>query len=267
MHNNNNIQHTDMIDNMLTNSLIIKYLKKNTNILLNKTVVGQTKINKIISIEKKQQPIIDKKNIHKEKPDFIISQKDKLFWCFYIFLKGFHEYEFINNTHFKVEKDFKISAVEKLNTVKDKLKLMKIKICDVENELSNKLVISTIGLQFLCLLHKINIMYIKNNTFYEIIGDCDKADDDKYYNIILNENNNITMPAIYDDIDKIKSRMANYREKYWKIDNVQKPIKAVSAYTLDELKTICEKLNLDVIKNGKKLIKKDLYQSILTKIS
>ena len=59
----------------------------------------------------------------------------------------------------------------------------------------------------------------------------------------------------------------NIRHNYWKIDNIQKPLNAPSAYTLSELQTICSKLDITIITNmGKKKTKQDLYTDILTKI-
>ena len=38
--------------------------------------------------------------------------------------------------------------------------------------------------------------------------------------------------------------LTQIQQDYWLIDNIQKPLKASSAYTLQELQTICEKLQI-----------------------
>jgi hypothetical protein len=60
------------------------------------------------------------------------------------------------------------------------------------------------------------------------------------------------------DLDVIK-------QTYWFIENVQKPLKAPSAYTLKELQDICEKIEIPLKhSNGKSKLKKDLYEELLS---
>jgi len=109
----------------------------------------------------------------KKEENFTPLQKDKLFWCFYIILKGIDDYEMNKNTAFATEKKFKIDTVEKLRFMKDKLKELKIKRNDIEDELVNKECISTKSLQVLCLIYKISIIYIsgkKYSNFHAFIG-------------------------------------------------------------------------------------------------
>ena len=53
---------------------------------------------------------------------FIPFQRDKLFWCFYIILHGYEEYEMNHSNSFSLEKQIKIETVEKLKSIKEKLK-------------------------------------------------------------------------------------------------------------------------------------------------
>ena len=138
---------------------------------------------------------------------------------------------------------------------KEKIKEMKLKLNEVQDELVNQPIISIKSLQVLCLIYDINIFFIKNRTIYEIIAN------DKPIKTIINDNNNIHM---IDDINEEK--LTYYRNNYWKIDNISKPLNAFSSYSLIELQDICKKLEIPIINDGKKIQKKDLYQSILTKI-
>jgi hypothetical protein len=101
----------------------------------------------------------------------------------------------------------------------------------------------------LCNLFQINIFYIDNKKYYEIVIDENKD----YYVIEKIEQNyglkqNITMEKI------------NYfKEHFWKMENLDKPLKAVSSYKSEELKSICKKLNIEC----NKLTKPQMYEKIL----
>lgn len=188
-----------------------------------------------------------------EKVDKIYpSYTDKLFWCFFIINKGLLEYEMINKNHFTIEKQIKIDSVEKIETIKDKLKISKLKIINIENEMCNESKISLIGLHYLCILHKLNMVRVKNNTMYDMMGNPD----DEHVHVL------------YDDeyIDTTKILYSEIQDKYWKISNIKKPINAISAYTIVELTDICNKLKIETTKDNKKLLKKELYDEIIKKL-
>ncbi|MEX0598047.1 MAG: hypothetical protein WD512_16280, partial [Candidatus Paceibacterota bacterium] len=192
----------------------------------------------------------------KEPQPFSPYEKDKLFWCFYIFLYGFEEYEMSKSSSFVIEKNFKIKTVEQLPTIKDKLKELKLKITDIQDDLINQQIITIKGLHVLCLIHDISIIVVKDKTLYEIIVN------DKPTKVIINENNKIFIP---DEINEEK--ITYYRNNYWKIDNISKPLNGFSSYSLTDLQEICKKLDIEITTNGKKIQNKDLYQSILSKIN
>jgi hypothetical protein len=75
----------------------------------------------------------DKKNTYTP-----YNKGDKLFWCFYIILNGYEDYELNKSNAFAIEKQFKIQSVEKLKSIKSKLKEMKLKRTEMEDELANK---------------------------------------------------------------------------------------------------------------------------------
>jgi hypothetical protein len=64
-----------------------------------------------------------------------------------------------------------------------------------------------------------------------------------------------------DYIEKIK-------EKYWKLDNLEKPLRSITAYSVYDLNTICLKLDIAVIceTTNKKKTKAELYTAILQKL-
>ncbi len=206
------------------------------------------------------KPIIvkEKTQFTKKKEEYFIPfQKDKLFWCFYIVLKGFSDYEMHRTGFYAVEKAFKISTVEKLRGMKKEIKELKLKINEVEDELVNKEQITLKGLQVLCIVYKVSITYIYGKKYCEFLftdGDIKG---------IIKQTERKEHAFIYEDaID-----LPKLKETSWFIENVQKPLKAPASYTLKELQDICEKLDISLKHEiGKSKTKKDLYEDILSKL-
>jgi len=186
---------------------------------------------------------------------FYPKQNDALFWIFYIVQHGLSHYEFIKNDAFKVEKEWKIKEIEHVRKRKGLLKANKIKKTEVENQLINEKKIDLKTLEALCLLYKKNIVYIWGRKYIEFLHDPT----DKIYVCELKQNKT----KMYHD-EYVETILEICRNKYWKIDNIKKPLKSFSAYLLPELQRICGKLNIEMFhSSGKKKTKKDLYQKIL----
>lgn len=190
------------------------------------------------------------------KYDFSPDEKDKLFWCFYIFINGYEKYELERVSYFKIEKEFKFMIAEKLNSLKKELKEMGLKKNDIHDELTNSKCISVKSLLVLCHIYKINLLYVKNNYYYLIEHDTNETSNSQLKCIV--EENNKTYIKDIDNKDE-----QYYKENYWKIENMNKPIKSFSSYSLSELQDICKKLKLPIEINNKKMLKKDLYESII----
>lgn len=203
------------------------------------------------NVEQTLKPEIKTKAKINKIKNTISPQIDELFWCFYIILNGEHEYE-LNNS-FKTEKDFKIQSIEQLRKIKPQLKALKLKINETEDELLNAKKISIKSLIVLCLLYKKNLMYVWNRKYYEFINNSEEP-----INIIIwdKQENNFSHCV---DSKKLKY----YRENYWRIQNIDKPLKSVAGYTREELVVIVNKLDIE---NTKKDTKKSLYEKILEKL-
>jgi hypothetical protein len=193
-------------------------------------------------------------------------QKDKLFWCFFILLKGYDEYEMNRSNSFSLEKKIKIETVEKLKSIKEKLKELKLKRTELEDNLVNQPTISIKGLYALCLVHNISITYIYGRKYCEINTDATESDTKKGI-IIQNDKKEDSLRWNDDPTDEF---LNNVKENYWFIENIQKPLKAPSAYTLKELQDICQKLEIDldikVDEKTKQKTKSKLYEEILSHI-
>jgi len=185
-------------------------------------------------------------------------QKDEMFWCFLISLKGIDFYKFSNEHTFIYEKEFKIDSVEKLREKKDILKQHKIKLNQIEDELVNKPKISLFTLHALCIVYNISILYVWGKKY------CDFNYGDKSETIVITDDSQQKIGIKHDaKAEEIKNILNNY----WYIDNPLKPLRAVSAYSSKELQVICEKLEIPIIEsNGKKMNKKTLYENIMQKL-
>jgi len=181
----------------------------------------------------------------------ISNQVDSLFWCFYILLNGEHEYE-LNNS-FQTEKDFKIQSIEQLRKIKPQLKALKLKINEIEDELLNAKKISIKSLIVLCLLYKKNLMYIWDRKYYEFINNPEEP-----INIIIWDKQENNFSHFIDD-----EKQKYYRDNYWCIQHIDKPLKSITGYTRNELIIIANKLDIE---NTKKDTKKSLYEKILEKL-
>jgi hypothetical protein len=245
-----NLVFNELQDYMLTNEFIYKFSNK-------------CEINKKV-VDKKESTETLVKYVNKIKNDFISPiEKDKLFWCFYILQNGLENYEFIKTIVYKTEQEFKYKTAEKIKEHKNTFKSLKLKICELQDELINQPCITIKGLIALCHIYNINLLYVKNRTYYEII-----VNDTNNQNIILDMKDKtgkhlIHIPSVVTD-EMIKS----YKDNYWKIDNpnnCNNPLKSISSYTLVELQNICNCLSIQSQKD-KKITKKELYEIILQNI-
>jgi len=191
-----------------------------------------------------------------ESPFFIPREKDKFFWGFYIFVHGEYEYKIAQNNWFSIEKQWKMDTMKKLDTIKPQLKDLKIKVADIEDELINCERLSLKGLQVFCILYEVNVLYVAGRKYCEFLYNNDK--DAKTF-VIEND-------GIYRNTDD--AYLKKIRDTYWKMENVNKPLKGASAYSLQEMQDICVKMEIELVDSvsKKKKTMKVLYQELLAKM-
>ena len=204
-----------------------------------------------------------KTKIKKEKTnsindDFTIPvEDDTVFWCWLIFTKGLSNYTIVRDRAFVTIKTEKINFVEKVRKYKKILKKYKIKLCDIESNLSMGKKLDIIFLEPMLIMENYNFIYMDDKIYYENIIDEDNKTcvikyfkDSEKYGLFLN------------DISKIK------KNKLFIVDNLSKPIKAISNYKADEIREICKKLDINIMKSPTKYkTKKILYQLIKEKLN
>jgi hypothetical protein len=202
----------------------------------------------------------------KNSKPFVPFQKDKLFWCFYIILNGYEEYEMIRTNSFSIEKQLKIKTVEKLKSIKDQLKELKLKRTELEDELVNKQMITKKGLCALCLVHNVSVTYVYGRKYCEITP----AQPTTKGIIMQNEKKEDALKWTSNEMNNNEDFLTQIRADYWLIENIQKPLNAPSAYTLGELQEIANKLQItthaQVNEKSKAKTKTALYEEILQTI-
>ena len=261
-HNNNKEHYEKNIYNNLKEYMFYpEVIHKNMNIEYHtigdkiKSVNTNTN-NKMKSEKTKNINIVQEKE--ESSPFFIPHEKDKLFWCFYIFIHGEYDYKIAKNNSFAIEKKWKMDTLAKLKEkeVIDFLKSIKIKVVDLEDELMNKEKLSLKGLQVFCMIYKLSVIYVSGRTFCEFIQ---AHETDAKTFVIIN------MPNKEDGIHR-NPDIKNIRDTYWKIENVSKPLKGCSAYSLTELQVISTKMgiSLEDTESKKKKTMKVLYQELLS---
>ena len=201
-------------------------------------------------LEEKKEPKTEKKTIIS---DFFFPDvdEDSLFWCWYIFDKNMQQYYIetqINKTSFTFKKTVKLDLITEIRKHKKKLKPFKIKINEVENNLvyENKMVLSTLLALIAC--KQQNIVYIDDKIFYEHINNVDN----KTIYICKKDN---TYGISIEPVD-----VALLKKTRIVVENINKPLKAISAYKILELRELCKKFNINIMKTPTKYnTKKDLY--------
>jgi len=199
---------------------------------------------------------------------FCPKEKDKLFWCFFIMKHGFVEYEKLRldiekheSINIVVEKKLKIEYVDKLRENKNLIKKYKIApLTEVENYLVNENVIDVKTFLILCILEELSVLYLRKNTYYDLSFVSSDTETNKQHVIVCHSPFKYTY-----ECEKTSLDIETYKNTYYKLEQIDKPVKAFSSYKLPELVKICQKLSLNIIDlcTLKKKTKQELYESII----
>ena len=213
--------------------------------------------------EKNVAPIekIVKKNVSNQSFLFIPKEQDTLFWCYYIILNGEGSYEMLNIKNSLIAKQIKINYVSKIRENKQIIKTYKFDtITSIENNLANDNNINIKTIISLCAIDKINLIFVSRKTYFELL---------------MNDNGPIYIIREVDFQSKYNKKygfeianndtLENIRTTLYNIENLGKPIKALSSYRVKDLTDICVKLGIEINKSdtGKNKTKNELYESII----
>ena len=233
----------------------------NKDMYIDNTIKEIDNTNKTNTNLEKQEK--NKKSNIKSNDFFCPREKDQLFWCFYISLYDIDIYRDNKSKVFTIEHDFKIHTVEKLRKIKDELKTHKIRLNPIEDELVNSKKITTVSIPALCLLYKKNIVIVRSRIYYLFCYDQDNSEYNlnNYYTIFNTDD------QYYIDYELTNDKFKLIIDTYYRVDNLNKPLKSLSSYTLKELQDIATKLDICLVgENNKNKTKQILYENILEKI-
>jgi hypothetical protein len=235
------------------------YMLNNNNI---QRLIETSKTTESNSVEPKsvEPKIFSKPNT----PEFFVSkQKDTLFWCFYIMKNGFEKYEELDTTGISIvtEKQLKIGFVEKLRKEKQLLKIYKFaSLTHIENQLVNENKIDIKTFLTLCVLENLNIIYLKKKTYYELL-----MNDSNIIHVVNFNDYGKYGYKLDSENEANKDNIEKYRTTLFNIENIEKPVKALSAYKVNELVEYCSKLGISILNEttNKKKNKNELYESLI----
>lgn len=227
-----------MIENMgnymLTNKNIISFLD-------NCLVIDKVEKKKKVSFKPSN-------NIQKL---FFPCQEDNLFWLYYIMINGIENYKMLGEHTFSIESQEKMKCIETLKTHKNIIKELKTKIIDCENDLINNKKISLSTFIVLCTIKNINPCIVFKNIYFIY-------DNTENPSFIVHKVN-----GLYGYEPFNETLYSGVKTNRYEIQNINKPIKAISNYKIDEIKNIAESLHIslfdDNTKNKNKIM---LYDDI-----
>ena len=237
------IEYEPYILNDYNMSLYLKYKLNNTS-------------NKYISQEI-NKPINKPINTQINKDIFFPKEQDSLFWCYYIISSGESNYEMINVKNSLVAKQFKINYINKIRTNKQPVKTYKFDtITNIESNLAHDNNINIKTVMTLCVIDKINLIFVSKNTYYELLMN----DSEEIY--VIRELGNYSRKYGFEIANS--NLLEEIRTTLYKIEILDKPIKSLSSYKVKDLTDICNKLAIE-IKNiiGKNKTKNELYESLI----
>ncbi len=190
---------------------------------------------------------------------FFPKEPDNLFWCYYIFSNGYHNYEIIDTSKFTIEKEHKISCIDVIRQNKKQLTPFRIKgLKDtVEDDLVNSKKITLKTFIALCIVSNMNVMYVHNRKYYEI--KCDPDNKDSVF--VIHRFDTPVLRYGYEE-NVTSDILEKYRAEKYCCHSIDSPLKAVSSYKVGELRDICSLLGIDNSLVEKKT-KPQLYQIIL----
>ena len=241
-------------------------IKQKLNLLsLQDFVLNERNIENILRFTSQEPKVIKKSSTRQvpKKPvhtDFLLPKfSDTLFWCYYIMKNGLGAYEMVHGDGYKDSFEQKIELVYKIRENKELLKQHKWKRNAIEDELVNHKQITVSAFMCICAIQKMNVVYIDNRKIYTLIENVEDLSSN--LNIVEKTENGFAL-FLGANEDKYKKYTESI-EKYWKIDNFNKPLRGISSYKVKDLQNICRKLELDILNENKtRKSKKILYQMI-----
>ena len=182
--------------------------------------------------------------------------QDPMFWCLYVMMHGAFKYEQLAN-RFTAEQDGKRDQIIMLRENGKTLKQttgIKFSASTIEGDIMSQR-ISLHAFQVLVRLNSLNAVFVNphNRVYAEFISD---AVSDKPVHVI---ERGIQNPKCMTMTQATEAQLTAIRATHYRIENLQKPIKSASAYTVAELTEMCHQLKIQL---KPKMKKTELYEVI-----
>ena len=192
---------------------------------------------------------------------FVPKEQDSLFWCYYIISSGESNYEMINVRNSLVAKQIKINYVNKIRMNKQTIKTYKFDtITNIESNLAIDNNINIKSVMSLFAIDKINVIFISRKTYYELL-----MNDTEPIYIIKELENQSKYSKKYGFEIANENSLEQIRTTLFKLETLDKPIKALSSYKVQDLINIANKLAIEIVnkETGKNKTKNELYESLI----
>lgn len=188
---------------------------------------------------------------------------DSILWSLYIMLYGVEKYEMIEN-HYIESNRFKFELIEFLRDNKTILKANKVKLSSTEDTLVHKPFITLETLHAVAICKSLSLYIIQDRKYYDVSSGSGTP-------FIIEKIKGKYL--LYMAPDPISMKYIAYvRTNYWRMESISAPIRPISAYKLQDLIDISEKLNLPVVNvfpgkfgsigTEKRKTKPELYEGI-----
>lgn len=195
------------------------------------------------------------------------SCSDSILWSVYIMLYGTEKYETIENPYVESNR-FKFELIEVMRQNKPILKANKIKLSGLEESLVHKPFITLETLQAIAVCKSISVCIVQDRKYYEISSGggngCDTF-------ILEKIKGNYVLYIAPNELNM--DYLTYIRKNYWLMESISAPIRPLSAYKLQDLVDISQKLNLPVVNvtpgkfgsigTEKRKTKPELYEGIV----
>jgi hypothetical protein len=199
-----------------------------------------------------------KQEEQKEKLTFYYPKmQDSLFWCFFCMQHSQGKDLFDFDPHIvHREKQLKIDFIPRLREKKEEIKTFKFDtLANIENQLANERSIDVSGFLALCVSYNLNICFIRKNVF-----SCLRTNpsSDQIFFVKWNATNRFGFK------EGLFSCLSEETGTLFEIEDILKPVKALSYYLLPDLVKYCENIGLSCVTDAnKKKTKAELHQMLI----
>lgn len=220
-----------------------RYLKYKYNIITPKTIFTAKTNNPQVSLDAKWS-----------RRFFIPKEHDTLFWCYFLLKHGDKAYELMPHRNSLIEKRLKIECIQEIRTHKSILKAHKFDtLTNLESNLANDSFMHLATFASLCAIDNLHFLFIRKNTYFEWPTSSSSSDHPVYVVKELTDRKRYGFQVGDEEI------LQDIRSRFYLIDSLDKPVKALSAYKLADLKAICAKLGIE----PQSKTKNELYELIV----